>query len=155
MTEDPRARVEQILKMLSGPMRRLRLSLESDSQLFPLQPSRFDDDAVLLAIDAFLQRFQQVVDLTLRKLFPKLLAALELREERVALRPVLDRLEREGLIESADWWSELNELRNRLVHEYAMSPEQRAIELNTAWRYAPELVEQLAAIRQHLEQDDG
>ncbi|HEV2569164.1 MAG TPA: HepT-like ribonuclease domain-containing protein [Sphingomonas sp.] len=108
----------------------------------------------MLTIDAFLQRFQQVVDLTLRKLFPKLVAALELREERVALRPVLDRLEREGLIESADWWSELNELRNRLVHEYAMAPDQRAAELNKAWSYAHGLLEQLEAIRRHLERND-
>jgi hypothetical protein len=140
--------------MLAGPARRLRLSLDRDHSLFPLQGGAFDDDVALLTIDAFLQRFQQVVDLTLRKLFPKLVAALELREERVALRPVLDRLEREGLIESADWWSELNELRNRLVHEYAMAPDQRAAELNKAWSYAHGLLEQLEAIRRHLERND-
>lgn len=155
MTDRPRERARQVLQNLAGPTRRLNLSLQRDASLFPLEPTSFDDEAALLAIDAFLQRFQQVVDLTLRKLFPKLVAALKLREERVALRPVLDRLEREGLIESADWCSELNELRNRLVHEYAMSPEQRATELNTAWRYAPKLVEQLASIRLHLEKDDG
>jgi hypothetical protein len=137
--------------MLAGPGARLRASLDEDSGLFPLDAqSVITADAK--AIDAFLQRFQQVSDLLLRKAFPRLLAALEERDERHRFRDMLDELERFGVIESADLWSDINDLRNRLVHEYAMDPEPRSRELNLAWSMAPLLIEAVQRCLSYLDE---
>lgn len=143
---------ERALAMLAGPIRRLQRSLADDAALFPLTP-----ETVVAAdektIDAFLQRYQQVADLILRKAFPRLLAALEQRDERVRFRDMLDELERYGVIDSADFWSDVNDQRNRLVHEYAMEPAERAAELNRAWAFAPALVEAVERCARHLGND--
>lgn len=50
-----------------------------------------------------------------------------------SFRDTLDAFERLELIDSADRWEELNELRNRLIHEYALDDATRAQELNAAF----------------------
>lgn len=127
------------LDMLAGPVARLRTSLEEDASVFPLNAtSVLTVDAK--AIDAFLQRYQQVADLLLRKLFPRVLAVIEQRGEQLRFRDMLDALERYRVIDSADEWSDIAEQRNRLVHEYAMEAPARAHELNGAWASAPLLI---------------
>ncbi|MDB5713930.1 MAG: hypothetical protein JWO15_1327 [Sphingomonadales bacterium] len=99
------------------------------------------------AADAFLQRFNQVCDITTRKLFPRLLAVLDASDVRHPFITVLDRLDGLGVIADPAWWVDLNAIRNRLIHEYAMSLEERASELSIAWVAALRLVEEIDTIR--------
>lgn len=132
------AAARRALASLEGPLRRLSTSLQEEAPLFPLTEMRLRANEK--AIDAFLQRYQQTADLLMRKVFPLVLAVLREREDVVRFRDILDGLERQGVIDSADEWSEVNEQRNRLVHEYAMAPNERVAEINAAWVTAPMLV---------------
>lgn len=127
-----RPRVERALAMIAGPLSRLRESVEDDGQLFPLSAGSFDRQS-RKALDAFLQRFQQVYDILARKLMPAMHAYLVADARPRSFRDTLDAFERLELIDSADRWEELNELRNRLIHEYALDDATRAQELNAAF----------------------
>lgn len=130
---------------------RLRASLERDAAAFPVTPStvrRVDADAAT-ARDAFLQRFQQTSDHLLRKLLPRSLAAIDGSAEFRPMRDMLDALERAGAIDSPDPWLTLIELRNRLIHEYALSDQELAADLNDAWVMAPWLLDQIARMRDY------
>lgn len=104
--------------MLAGPRERLRESIADDGGMFPIKGVPLDRQD-RKALDAFLQRFQQVYDILVRKAMPRALAYLTANERALPFRDMLDALDRLELIESADAWEELNQLRNRLVHEYA------------------------------------
>lgn len=128
---------------------RLRLSLEDDARWFPVTVEALGDGDVggLRARDAFLQRFQQTGDHLLRKLFPRLLAAIEASAEPLPFVDMLERLHRFGLLDDPVDWGTLSELRNRLVHDYALEQGELAQDLNLAWAMSPVILAQIARIR--------
>lgn len=140
-------RLAETFEAIGGPLARLDRSLQEDEQA--IHKSESDKSGHdLLATDAFLQRFQQVTDLALRKLFPRILAVLEASDMRYPFGAVLDRLDGYEVLSDVAWWIELNAIRNRLIHEYAMSDEDRAAELARAWQAAGHLRAELRRIRE-------
>lgn len=128
-------------------MARLARSLRDDGASIAkaeAEKSAYD----LLATDAFLQRFQQLTDLALRKLYPRILSVLEQSDVRHPFAAVLDRLDGYEVLSDVSWWIALNETRNRLIHEYAMSAEDRAKEIAQAWTAAQRLHAELTRIRE-------
>lgn len=140
------ARLGDIVDSIGGPLARLDRSLREDGASI-IKPEHRQSGHDMLATDAFLQRFQQVTDLALRKLFPRLLAVLEESDVRHPFGTVLDRLDGYGIVSDVSWWIGLNEIRNRLIHEYAMSPDDRAAEIKLAWDAAFRLRDDLTRIR--------
>ncbi len=139
-------RLGETFDTLSGPLDRLGRSLREDGASIA-KPDDAKSSHDLLATDAFLQRFQQVTDLALRKLFPRLLAVLENSDVRHPFAAVFDRLDGYDILSDVPWWIALNEIRNRLIHEYAMEREQRAGEIERAWDAAARLHAELIRIR--------
>ena len=45
------------------------------------------------------------------------------------------------------WWLALNEIRNRLIHEYAMTPTELTEEIGLAWIAAGKLHAELTRIK--------
>ena len=143
-------RLGDTLEAIGGPLARLGRSLREDgAAVLTAEASKSGHD--LLATDAFLQRFQQVTDLALRKLLPRLLAVLEDQEPRHPFGAVFDRLDGFEVVSDVPWWIALNEIRNRLIHEYAMSTDDRAAELGRAWDAAHRLHDELVRIRNDRE----
>jgi hypothetical protein len=142
-----RVRLAETWNGIAGPLARLRRSLREDG-LSVLKAENGKSSHELLATDAFLQRFQQVTDLALRKLLPRLLAVLEDSDVRHPFGAVFDRLDGFEVLADVPWWLALNELRNRLVHEYAMGEDERARELAHAWAAAERLSAELVCIRE-------
>lgn len=66
-------RLTETFEAIGGPVARLGRTLREDVEAI-IKPEADKSGYDLLATDGFLQRFQQVADLTLRKLFPRLLA---------------------------------------------------------------------------------
>lgn len=131
---------------------RLQLSLTEDGRYFPITPhsaSSRDPDTVR-ALDAFLQRFNQALDHVLRKLFPRLQAAISADDELLPVTALFEALHRAGVIESVEEWRELIEVRNRLTHDYALDAVERADVLNDAWSRAPALLEQLGRAESYV-----
>lgn len=140
-------RLGETFEVIGGPLARLGRSLRDDGPaILKSEPDKIGHD--LLATDAFLQRFQQVADLTMRKLFPRLLAVLESSDALHPFGVVLDRLDGYEVLSDVPWWIELNEVRNRLTHEYAMPADQRAAELAAAWQAALRLFAEVVRIRE-------
>jgi hypothetical protein len=139
-------RLSETFAAVGGPLVRLEQSLQQDGAAIAKRESdKSGHDQ--LATDAFLQRFQQVTDLTLRKLFPRLLAALENSDVRHPFGAMLDRLDGYEILSDVPWWIELNEIRNRLTHEYAMSDDARAAEIAKAWAAAGRLHAEIIRVR--------
>jgi hypothetical protein len=71
-------------------------------------------------VEAFVGRFGRLQDTVGDKLLPLLLAALG--EKSSSNIDNLDRAERLGLLNSADEWIIMRNLRNQMVHEYVEDP---------------------------------
>jgi hypothetical protein len=106
--------LEETLRQLDDGARWLRRSLE--------RCRRARSKAALTAADldafeALTSRYARVSDMILQKLF-RGLDALEL-EDGGTLLDALNRAEKRGLLDSANDFREIRELRNEIAHEYA------------------------------------
>lgn len=104
---------------------RIQTALKRLSNLFPLTEeslkSLCDEDMAVL--DQFLYRFTKLQDCLGLRLIPALYLLLE---SETAVRPfidILNRLEKLGVLTSAEDWQYFRSLRNNLAHEY---PERTA-----------------------------
>lgn len=111
------------------------------------------DDA--RAADAFVQRFEQLFEITLRRLFPATARVADVGDRADGLRELLDRLEKLGFIADAPKWVRRKDLRDRLVHEYPDDPRERAADLLSALDEAGVVVAELAQFRERLSKLPG
>ncbi len=70
----------------------------------------------LAFLDMMTTRFGKLQDIIGLKIFPIILNLLE--EDAVAFIDKLNKLEKLGYIEDANWWVELREIRNKIAHDY-------------------------------------
>lgn len=108
--------------------------------LFTLeQATRLEADPDLAErVEAFVGRFGRLQDTMGDKLLPLLLAALG--EKTSAAIDNLDRAERLELLQSADEWLTMCNLRNQMVHEYIEDPVALASALQTGHTFVPALI---------------
>ena len=90
------------------------------------------DDALSETLDAFVQRYQQLVEHMTHRLYPAIFRLAQAGERPPFLGTLLTDFEGRGLLASADAWKARMELRNRLVHEYPLDPVDRAAALRGA-----------------------
>ena len=98
------------------------------------------DDTELAVLDQFSTRFAKLQDAMGAQLFP---AVLELTKEQGNLAAFLDklnRLEKIGVIPSADHWLLLREMRNEFSHDYPDDPAIQSAMLNKAYNLASDLL---------------
>lgn len=148
------ARLTDVFAALKTMQERLEWSLHDDAHLFPVAASSVRDRRTAESLDAFLKRFEQTTDHILRRLFPALVAAAEIEYLVRPLLDVLDQLHRLGVIDDPATWVRMIDLRNRLVHDYALDAALLAGELNAAWGAAPMLIVQIATARRYAEQHE-
>lgn len=97
-----------------------------------------ENEALAEKVEAYTSRFCRLQDTTGDKLLPLWLRALGERTGAVADN--LDRAEKLGLLDSADKWLEIRQIRNQMIHEYIESPQVLADALNTAHDYQETLM---------------
>jgi len=103
------------------------------------------DDNGLDRLESFGAKFGRMQDTLVDKLIPALLRAAG--EPTAAAIDNLSRMERLGLIASADEWLQMRGLRNRLVHEYFDRPEELAPALERACRFTERMHADYSSIR--------
>jgi len=109
------------------------------SQFTLEQSTRLEEDTDLAErVEAFVGRFGRLQDTVGDKLLPLLLTALG--EKPSAAIDNLDRAERLGLINSADEWMIIRNLRNQMVHEYIEDPLILSSALQTGHAFVPALI---------------
>lgn len=121
MTLEPKLemRIKFLLRVVRKECKHLAIT---DQRLFH-QPftietaSKLESDVDLAErVEAFVGRFARLQDTVGDKLLPVLLKALG--ENVASAIDNLDRAERLGLLQSADDWMTMRQLRNQMVHEY-------------------------------------
>ena len=121
---------------------RLAWAMTSLRSKFPLTIEGMGklDDTELAVLDQFSTRFAKLQDAMGAQLFP---AVLELTKEQgnlVAFLDKLNRLEKIGVIQSADHWLLLREMRNEFSHDYPDDPAIQSAMLNKAYNLASDLL---------------
>lgn len=118
--------------------------------LLPAEPdalSRWEDDP-WERLHALLRMFEQLYDLTSRKLFRGFLFLSGETTAGLSAQNQFRRIEALGGIESADRWIEIGATRNILVHDYPTNVAARAQRANQAWADLPTLI---ASTRQTIQ----
>lgn len=144
MTVEPKVVLR--LQFLARVVRKECLHLNAtDQRLFGTSPLTLEQATLLeenpaLAerVEAFVGRFGRLQDTVGDKLLPLLLDALG--EKTSAAIDNLDRAERLELIESADEWMTMRNLRNQMVHEYVEDPVVLTSALQTGHAFVPALI---------------
>lgn len=108
--------------------------------LFTLeQAARLEENPDLAErVEAFVGRFGRLQDTVGDKLLPSLLAAMG--ERPSAAIDNLDQAERLGLLNSADEWMSMRNLRNQMIHEYVEDPVVLTSALQTGHGFVPTLI---------------
>jgi len=118
------------------------------SALLPLNAEHYaslSDDEVT-HIDQYLFRFSKLQDAMGEKLFKTLLLFLDEEVDGKAFMDLLNKLEKLSLLESAECWRELRNIRNSLSHQYDNDPVNMCIALNSVF----EAKESIESIYLHL-----
>ncbi|MCE8038912.1 hypothetical protein [Halomonas sp. MCCC 1A11062] len=97
-----------------------------------------EDEALAERVEAYTSRFCRLQDTAGDKLLPLWLRALG--EKTGAVADNLDRAEKLGVLDSADKWLEIRQIRNQMIHEYIESPQVLADALTTAYDYQETLI---------------
>lgn len=130
---------------LADHLERLAARLEA---VFPLTAEQLEGwgDEQRETLHALLRMFDQLHDLTTRKLFRGLLV---LSGETIAGLSAQNQFRRVEAIGGppADGWLALGTVRNLLAHDYPTNPVAQAARANRAWSDVPRLI---AAVRQVL-----
>ncbi|WP_299734782.1 TM1812 family CRISPR-associated protein [uncultured Endozoicomonas sp.] len=147
--QSPHDIVSRTLSVCDRHAMRLRWVMTETESLFPLTGVQFDNLApeVVAFLDQFSTRFGKLQDAMGAKLFPQL---LELVKEQGSLNTFIDklnRLEKIGVIESAEQWLMLRELRNAFAHDYPEDSEVNAATLNRAMPLAEQLLETYEGVK--------
>lgn len=141
MSDNLSERLRFLKRVVEREIHHLRYSSDSvfASPFTEAHAARLGDDDVLAEkVEAYTSRFCRLQDTTGDKLLPLWLRALGERTGAVADN--LDRAEKLGVLDSADEWLEIRQIRNQMVHEYIESPQVLADALNTAHDYQETLM---------------
>ena len=131
---------------------RIDYSSSQVKDLFPLTEEKYSkiSDATIGNIDQLVFRFTKLQDELGNCTFRYL---LEFLKEDIADKPfrdILNILERLRIVESADSWLMLRELRNDLAHEYPTMIDETIEKLNFLYCQLPLLTSILSTIEQQL-----
>ncbi len=154
MSPEEVALARQALRSAEGCARRLARSHGKLSTQFLLSaarvtalPPEVEDD-----LDAFLKRYEQVVNAIQDELF-KVVAIVGGEDVRgLARREVAELMDRLGALPSAESFRLLVAIRNRIAHSYPDDPGRQAASLNAAYETVPDLLAAHEGVRRYLEQ---
>ena len=138
---DLQERLTFLKRVITKEIKHLEYSLDQLKPIHftPENTSRLEMDQELAeTVEAFVSRFSRLQDNTADKLLPNWLRALG--ETTGAAIDNLDKAEKFGLLNSADRWLEIRQLRNFMVHEYIESPEVLGNAIESAKAYCPTLI---------------
>jgi uncharacterized protein YutE (UPF0331/DUF86 family) len=143
----------QALRSADGCARRLARSHGKLSAQFPLSAARMTalPPAVEDDLDAFLKRYEQLVNAMQDELF-KVVAIVGGEDIRgLAWREVAELMDRLGALPSAERFRLLVAIRNRIAHSYPDDPGRQAANVNAAYETVPDLVAAHERVRRYLE----
>lgn len=135
-------------------VQRLQFALDKLKNIMPIGHDQIQSmsDLEFMYFEVLTNRFSKLQDYLGAKIFDICLEAHKETFLGMSMIDKLNKLEKIGIIDSADFWDELRELRNHLTHEYPNHPELTAKYLNYTYRLAPRLIQLTAIIIKSLDQ---
>jgi len=135
-------------------VKRLQFALDHLKDIMPISQDSIQSmsDLEFMYFEVLTNRFSKLQDYLGAKIFD---ICLEVHKESslgMSMIDKLNRLEKIGIIDSAEFWDELRELRNHLTHEYPDHPELTAKYLNYTYRLSPRLISLAEVIMKSLVQ---
>lgn len=131
---------------------RIETALKNIQHLLPFTAERIEkqNPTELAFLELFTNRLSKLQDTLGAKVFPLLLDYLGESSPQDTLLDRLNKLEKFKIIESAEDWKKLRDLRNSLAHDYPDSPAYVADTLNKALKAFNDLKNLLAGIENKL-----
>lgn len=156
MTKTEKLNLERLntsLQKCQLHLNRLHFATSQVKKFFPLTTEVFDSfsDATIGNIDQLIFRFTKLQDELGNNTFRFLLEFLQEDISEKPFRDILNILERLKIIESADTWLSLRELRNDLTHEYPEFKDETIDKLNHLFLQLPLLENILSTVKLHVE----
>jgi hypothetical protein len=143
-----KGRLSEVLKTANVHLLRLEKAKEEINSLGDLEKLDLTEWETLKTIDTFVFRFIKLQDYLGNKVFKEFLKAIGEYTEGMSFIDVLDKLEKLGIVDNAEDWLKIRELRNRLTHEYPEEETKRDLKL--ALKYSNLLKQTLANIESYL-----
>ena len=96
--------------------------------------------------ELFTSRFAKLQDFIGTKLYPLFLELSGEEPQKMTFIDLLNKLEKLGIIDSAEEWKLMRNARNHISHEYPENPELMAVNMNIAYEFSPKLINYLNKI---------
>jgi uncharacterized protein with HEPN domain len=113
-------------------LNRLNIAYEKIKKYYPFKeeyfPLKNTDD--LAYLDMFTTRFSKLQDYMGEKLFPAVVNILANTSESLSYIDILNKLEKNHILQSSMKWRELRDLRNKISYEYPDSHSEQCETLN-------------------------
>lgn len=137
-----RQRLFSYISICNTHSNRLNSSLKYLEKLVPITVTQYEKltEQEFSFVDQMSYRFGKLQD-TMGRLLRSLLIALEEEAQQLPFIDVLNRAEKIGIIESAQEWITLRELRNILTHEYSEKVEEIVEGINKLYEISQRLLE--------------
>ena len=151
-----RERLDSSLQKCNMHLNRLHYASSQVYKLFPLTSEIYltFSEATIGNIDQLIFRFTKLQDEIGNTAFRFLLEYLQEDIADKPFRDILNILERLNIIESADSWLSLRELRNDLTHEYPELIDETIDKLNHLYLQLPLLENILTIIKHQVEKSE-
>ncbi|MBP9727246.1 MAG: hypothetical protein KBD83_07270 [Gammaproteobacteria bacterium] len=137
--------LQSIIEVAQIHAKRLKYAMKKLNSYFPISPETIltlsEDELPLFEL--YTSRFSKLQDLMGNALYPKLLASTGEPVDEMTFIDRLNRLEKLGVIDDAENWMKMRQIRNHLSHEYPDQPELTAEYLNDAFDFGVTLLRYL------------
>lgn len=135
MDEVVKLKCASALEECKKHVQRINTALKFLEPLFPLTEEALNalSDEQTAVLDQFLYRFAKLQDCIGLRLIPTVYALLESDTSAHPFIDILNRLEKLGVLTSAEDWQYFRSLRNNFAHEYPDRPEDIVHGLNALY----------------------
>lgn len=147
--------LDSIIKIADLHAKRICFAMDYIQKKMPISDKDIENlsNEDLPMFELYASRFSKLQDFMGTSLFPALLEAKGESTEQMTFIDKLHKLEKFGLISSAEDWMSMRQLRNSLAHEYPEHPELAAKFFNEAYQYGAPLLETLEKVKKFISKD--
>lgn len=130
-----RLRIQKVINECDKHLCRMNDAYQDMQSFMLLSPEKYQQLSKdqIQDIDQYLYRFSKLQDAMGEKLFKLIISRYEENTEKLSFIDVLNKLEKLQLIQSAEDWKILRQIRNDLAHEYEDDPDKIVWILNNIY----------------------
>jgi len=130
----------------------MQYAMDSLQDIFPIDAKFYKElsQEHISLTDQLIYRFSQLQDTIGNKLFPLILEGLGEYNPNMPFIDILNTVEKLSIIESAEQWLILREIRNLVTHEYSGNEQEMADTLNELHQQAQVLSSTMNALLDYI-----